>query len=193
MAVELIATPGAEDANSYLTVEEADAYFESRIKGESWSNASADEKAAALITATRVLDSMSVGQRRLIRPSNKDPFYLTSRTWTGTIATDTQALAWPRIGMRDRHGRSIASDTIPKELKQATAELAGQLYLTDRTLDNEAVVQGISSISAGSVSISFKDAIEAKVLPDLVLSLLPPSWFTDEIYETYSSVVFEVL
>lgn len=195
MAVTIEATPGSPDANSYATIEEADAYFATRIKGETWSEASEDEKAAGLITATRILDSLSVAHRRLIR-NGTTQYNLVGRQWTGAPAMDDQVLAWPRSGMRSRIGRAIPADIIPKELKEATSELAWQLYLSDRTLDSEAVVQGISSVTAGSVSVSFKENIEAKILPDIVMSLMPSWWFTDELYETVGvglSPIFEVL
>jgi hypothetical protein len=181
MAVTIVATPGASNANSYITEAEATSYFAARLPlSPPWSAAA--DKTAALAMATRVLDMLAVPHRTLRRVDGVS-YYYTSRQWTGAIASSTQALAWPRTGMYDRFGREIASTVIPSELKDAQAELAGQLVIADTTLDNAVIVGGIKSVSAGSVSVSFKDMIEKHVLPDAVWSLMPASWFTDELVE----------
>lgn len=82
---------------------------------------------------------------------------------------------------------------IPQALKDALSELAGQLGNADRTLDNDVVVQGLTSIRAGSVSLTFKDIIESRVLPDAVWNLMPPSWFTDELIEPAWTAQFDVI
>ncbi len=194
MAVTLIATPGAADANSYETVAEANIYFANRLPLKPAWVGIGDLPAQALIMGTRSLDSLAVLHKRLIRTQNSQ-YYLTNRAWTGAPTSSTQALAWPRTGMFDRLGREIPSNVIPQELKDALSELAGQFQKSDRTLDNDVSVQGITSIRAGSVSVSFKDGIEAKVWTDAVWNLMPPSWFTDEIMEyAYNKhAEFEVL
>jgi len=188
----VVATPGTADANSYGTVEEADDYFDSRVAIEpAWVDIDPDVKAALLINATRILDALNVA-RRTIRSSPKGYYYYTSRAWTGLIATNEQALAWPRVGMFDRLGRPIASDVVPIELKQAEFELAGALAGGDRTLDNPVALQGITSVKAGSVAVTFKDSIQLQILPEMVLNLLPPSWLTDELIEyTGTGLIFE--
>jgi hypothetical protein len=179
------ATPGHASANSYGTVAEANAYFEARVPLDPVWPTSGEPAKAALIMATRVLDSLSVARRRLYRDGgggpHDRPYYVTSRAWTGTVATATQALAWPRIGMFDRLGRAIADTVVPQDLKNAQFELAGQLLIGDRTLDNDISLQGITSVKAGSVAVTFRDLIARQVLPDAVLELLVPSWLTDEI------------
>lgn len=58
-------TPGHPDANSYATVEEADAYFDSRSSTENWDKLNNDLKAAALQLATKQIDSMRFfGEKR---------------------------------------------------------------------------------------------------------------------------------
>lgn len=183
MPVTLIATPGDPAANSYVTVAEANAYFESRIPLVPPWDTTSDAASRALISATRVIDSLATGRRRLMRPPNDEPYYVVGRQWTGSPATTTQVLAWPRIGMKNRNGNDIAANAIPQELKDATAELAGQLQSADRTLDNAVSTQGIRSVSAGSVSVSFKDDIAPAVISDMTLNLMPPSWFTEEFTE----------
>jgi hypothetical protein len=191
MPVVIDATAGGPNANSYETLIEAQAYFDARLPLAGWDNA--DDQNVLLVMATRVLDSYATPGRTLVRPSSGQPYYLVRRQWTGQPATTTQRLAWPRVGMYDRYGRAIASNVIPPELKEAQSELAGQLGTADRTLDNDVVVQGLTSVRAGSVSLSFKDIIEQRVLPDAVWQLMPPSWFTDELIEPAWPAEFDVI
>ncbi len=193
MSLVIVATPGAADANSYLTLVEAQAYFESRLPLPEWDDA--DSQDALLVMATRVIEALFSPSRKLVRvaPPNQS-YYITRPTWTGSPATATQALAWPRLGMLDRNGNAIAVTVVPQVLKEATAELAGQLAKGDRTADNDAAVQGITSIKAGSVALTFKsDALTSNVIPDFVLNLLVPSWLTDELYEPANPAFIDVV
>lgn len=153
----LISTPGASNANSYASVAEGDEYHDSRLFSDTWTDASTDEKTVSLIEATRLLDALW--------------------SWESWATSDTQALKWPRVGIDDYLQRSfIPDDSIPLQLKQATAEFARQLIAADRTADSDVETQGIKSLRAGSVGIEFKDDVKAKVVPDAVVSLIPRWW-----------------
>lgn len=185
----IISTVGSPTANSYCSLAEALTYHDERLPLPIlWGSKGVAMSTRALIMATRVLDSL-VQPRSVLR----EGFYFTSRQWTGSPATTTQRLAWPRIGMLDANGHEISPLVIPQALKEAQAELAGQLLGADTTLDNAVSVAGITSVKAGSVSLSFKDVIEQHVLPDAVWLLMPASWFTDELYESASTALFEVI
>ncbi len=82
---------------------------------------------------------------------------------------------------------------MPVELKEAQSEFAGQLLMEDRTLDSDISKQKIKSISASSVAISFGDGVMPQVIPDAVLNMMPPSWFTDEIITGAVSAEFDVI
>jgi hypothetical protein len=255
----LDATPGGSASNSYSTLEEAEAYYETRLPLAGWDNA--DDQELLLMMGTRVLDAMARPFKTFVAEKNGiAAHYVTRRTWTGSPASTTQRLAWPRSGMSDGNGNSmdfsissisIASPTVittsrphgrvsgdvvfiygsdstpsingartvtvlsettfsipvavtvagtvgtmtylPRELKEALAELAGQLGTSDSTLDNDVIVQGLTSIRAGSVSLTFKDMIERHVLPDMVWNLMPPSWFTEEIITDLRMALFDVV
>lgn len=191
MALTLVSTPGAANANSYEEVTDADAYFEARVALDpAWDEA--DSKEALLVMATRVIDAAFRGQRTLV--PGKDSYYRIGRKWLGATASSTQRLAWPRIGLYHDNGAAIAADEIPWELKEAVAEMAGQLGGTDRTLDNDVAVQGITSVKAGSVAVTFRDgAILAQTLPQAVVDLIPPSWYTEEVDELTQQADFAVV
>lgn len=190
MPVTIDATVGGVSANSFITQAEADAYFARRLPlNPPWDDA--DDPTAAIVMATSVLVRMFAGQKKLV--ADKPPYYLTGPTWTGAPATTTQRLPWPRSGMYDINGNAIATNVIPQELKDAQAELAGQLILSDSTLNNDVIVQGLTSVRAGSVALTFKDNFSAQVIPDAVLYLLVPSWITDEIYTPAQQALFDVI
>lgn len=210
MAVTINATPADPTANSYLTEAEAAAYFATRLPLPiPWDDA--EDKTALLAMATRTMDVMMRGQRTLLiaargssggsrgsgggRNASGDR-YIIRRLWTGVPATTTQRLAWPRLGMYDANNVPIPPNVIPQDLKFATAELAGQLLQEDRTLDNDVEVRGISSVSAGSVRVSFGGSSVAvpQVLPDATINLLVPSWYTEErVISTLINVDIEVI
>jgi hypothetical protein len=174
----LDATPGGAAANSYCSLTEANAYHASRLFVASWTAATDAVKEAALQEACRLLDS--------------------SFDWTGGAASATQALCWPRVGMVSLNKFAIPTTTIPAQLKNAQAEFARQLIDGDRTADNDAVKNELTSVKAGSVALSFRDTeggstVEtkdgdirrkgpdfdylAKWIPDAVRNLLVKSWY----------------
>jgi hypothetical protein len=191
MAVTIVHEAGSPTANSYNSEAEMVAYFSARLPlVPPWSDAA--DPTAVMVMATRLLDSMAVA-RRVLRFDRATPYYVISRALTGSIATSTQALAWPRDGMLDRLGRAIPNTVIPVELKESHAELSGQLLAADRTLDNAADAAGIEAVKAGSVEVKFRAYIEARVLPDAVWALMPDSWFTPEIYSPARQATFRAL
>lgn len=192
MSVTIIATPGAVNANSYVTEAEATTYFESRLPlAKPWEDV--DDQSAALVMATRLMDSMFMGKRALRKCSDGTYVYVTTRRWKGMPASTSQRLAHPRVGLYDRNGNAISSTIIHPDLKDATAELAGQLNIADTTLDDSNVTGGISSVKAGSVSVTFKENIEQYILPTAVINLLPLSFFYDEEVEPAMSAQFDVI
>ena len=160
MAVStLVTTAGSATANAYVTLAVADQYHEDRpAVGTTWSGATDAVKNAAILFATKLMDALW--------------------DWTGNAVDGTQALTWPRSGMVDRNGYAIDTDVIPTELQCATAEYARQLIADDRAGDSDVETQGITSLKAGSIALTFKDLVIAKVVPDAVYHLIPRSWGT---------------
>jgi hypothetical protein len=120
MAVTVVATAKATNANSYVSVADADTYFEGRLNASGWeSSATADEKNRAVVMATNRLEQ---------------------EEYHGTPTSSTQRLLWPRSGLSDDDGRSYDQDTIPRPVEEATYELAlallnGETELKDTGLE----------------------------------------------------------
>ena len=131
----LIATPGAANANSYITVAEADAYFETHLYGEEWIAMDDEDKEKALYMAARLLDQYD---------------------WKGLKANNsTQALRWPRSLVLDREGWFyLDSATIPVFLKQATAELARYMTFGDRDKAVDALMSLLSEHSFEQIGLA---------------------------------------
>lgn len=82
MPIAIDATVGGANANSYLTLAAAQAIIDGFVQDAdvtAWASATTDQKNRALFTATQRLDR---------------------ERFLGARATDTQALQWPRTGVR---------------------------------------------------------------------------------------------
>jgi hypothetical protein len=154
----LITTAGSANANAYCDVAFADQYQLDRpAVGTTWTLANPDMKSAALLWATRLMDSLW--------------------NWTGFPTDAHQALLWPRQGMLKRNGwEYVDMHTIPVELQNATAEYARQLLVSDLAGNSQIETQGITSLKVGPVAFTFKEGVTAKPVPDTVFNLIPPSW-----------------
>lgn len=150
MAVTIIATAMASNANSYCTLAEANDYFETKYHNDTWNNASDDVKRACLIWATRLLDQHYV--------------------WDGYKYTDTQALRWPRSGVYDMDGFDIDYQTIPQFLKNATAEYAEFLIANDRTAEQD--TRGYKKMKVGSLELTIDKNDRIDAVPDPVDEIL---------------------
>ena len=146
------------NTNSYVSVADADTYFETRIDSANWTAASTTLKESALVTATFLVDD---------------------HAWIGSAVSSSQALAWPRknaIYNDDRLGLqvTIADSEIPSRVKTAVYEQA--LHL----IDNEDVLMGqtqtFESISVGSISLSDSngDTTRTPMKPSTALKPIRP-------------------
>lgn len=139
----LIATVGASDANSYVTVAEADAYFEDRMHSSSWEALEEETKSGLLITSSKMLD-----------------WYI---NWKGVKAETTQSMKWPRSEVTRPDGTEVDDDVIPPEVKEAAYEQALVNIDADRT-EGDALA-GIEQLKAGSLMIKASSEVGSEVKP----------------------------
>jgi len=123
-----------KDVNSYVSLEEAEAYMGDRLDVAAWDEASDADKAKALVTATSMLDQL---------------------TYPGSAISDSQPLAFPRSGMYydDKLGTYMGMDSqvARTRLDRATCELAYHLLNNDGLLDAGG---SVVSLQVGSISLS---------------------------------------
>ena len=152
----ITATVGASDANSFVTLSDAEAYFTTRLHYAAWTAATQSQKEAALIWAGRLIN-------HTVR-------------FNGTKTDSDQSMSWPRSGLTD-NGEDTPSDSIPEVIKNIQCDLSLLLLSTDRTLENDASVQGLTSLKAGPVALGFKDNIAVpRAVPDTLIAMLPVEW-----------------
>jgi hypothetical protein len=193
MPTTLITTPGDALANSYAGYDDTDPASPPNYV-DYWTNrpfntvplvATQPEAEAAMIWAEMLLDYMF--------------------KWTGAAVDETQALAWPRSGMKTPNGFDIPTTgvtSIPTRLKTAQILYAGILLSGDRTLDDASLkVMGselsLTSLKVGPVSLGWSggtfttlESFDAyvrslgsdfnylsKAMPDAVRQMIPPSWY----------------
>ena len=167
MAISIVATIGSASANSYITLSDANDIVEGLVKDDdvtAWEagSTSDDYRNRALYTACQRLDR---------------------ERFLGARVNDTQALQWPRTGVRkpDRYVNTYASnfpfristdyysDTeVPEEIKFAQVVLA--VYLQNNT-DGISLsgLEDYKSLSVGGISISpnFYGAVGADRVPPI--------------------------
>lgn len=141
---------GRADANAYVSVAEADAYFALR-NNAAWAAAAAADKEAAIVRATDYLDA--------------------GYAFRGVRASQTQALAWPRLAAEDDAGRAIAG--VPEAVRRACIELA--LRALDGELLPDAPRGGrVKSESLGPLSVTYADGAPAGTARAAIDRLLRP-------------------
>lgn len=143
------------NSNSYVSVETADTFFSTHLDGaEWWTPLPTVTKQAALVQATTRIDN---------------------ENFAGVKSVEEQSLMFPRkwIVNRDRVNY-IDSTTIPKQLVEATCELALnyiKIKAGEYTVD-ENDLETMSSYKIGPVDVTIRDGIKADRLPTKVKGLL---------------------
>ncbi len=148
MALTLVKEDGTGlvTANSYASVADGDAYFEGHLYASAWTAATSGTRAAALVMATRLVDSQF--------------------QFNGFRANEDQALQWPRERCPDPDRNLVTStplspvltnfvpsDEVPRLVASAVCEMARELLIADRTAAPPG--EGVTSLQT---SHSTKDA-----------------------------------
>jgi hypothetical protein len=166
MALTLTVEDGSQkaDANTYISLADADTYFEGRLSVSTWTGADDATKNAALVQAARILDS-----------------YI---SWLGYKTDADQAMQWPRWGICYHGSRyyecpgepqgwiyALESDTVPQEIRDAQCELA--LVLISQDTQAVSDTAGYSQISVeGAVDLQVNPGDRVKEIPGHVFSLV---------------------
>jgi len=116
--------------NSYVTVEEADAYFVNTLQSEEWNKFDTSVKEKALITATRQIDRLPFSSRKLDLYQN---------------------LEFPRVD-----SALPFTDGIPQAVVYAVCEQA-LFLLQGGSKRQELQQQGVKSYSLGDLSETFSE------------------------------------
>ncbi|MFN7138791.1 MAG: DnaT-like ssDNA-binding protein [Limisphaerales bacterium] len=105
---------GKPDANTYADAVDGDTYFAGHLYAAAWEAATLERKNAALVMATRLIDSLY--------------------QFRGIKRREQQSLQWPRMQSPDPdNGGFLPHDAVPKGVFEATCEMARELLILDRT------------------------------------------------------------
>lgn len=147
MAITVEDGTGLSTADSYATVAEADAYFDI-IPGfsETWSDLSATTKENWLKLSTRVLDART--------------------NWEGTKYVEDSALRWPRSGVVDRDGISVATTVVPTPVKHAVFELVRILEAEDITSGQD--IERLKFLKVDVLELEYQEGDSQSRIPDYI-------------------------
>lgn len=151
-------------ANSYISLEDADDYFENKFQNELWVNLTDEEKQQLLVTSTNRLDA---------------------ETYTGYKTVSTQSLQWPRYGIFDRDGYPYGHDEIPNNLKKALCEYCHFILSADDRLFNETELHDMAMLKSYKLDMIGYDFnnVKANALPSNVATELqaigPRVWLSN--------------
>lgn len=127
--------------DSYISLVDANTYFNTRVDVAAWTNSTDPEKEKALATAASLMNEI---------------------IWVGVAASDSQVLAFPRAGdyMDPVLGKVVTLNTaqIPQRIKAANCEQAYQLLNNDSLLDQTGRV---SKIKVDTIELSGLDSNDA--------------------------------
>lgn len=151
MAATIDATLKGASANSYVTLAEAEAYFETVPHDEHWTG-SDDAKNRVLITATRYLDAFE---------------------YYGKRCSTTQALKWPRKDYKV-DGVEIDCTYIPQQVKNAAFELAHVLLYKGEALVGTTGTEGTyDQVELGDLKIKYKESSQTPGVINNILDVYP--------------------
>jgi hypothetical protein len=135
-------------ANAYVTYARAETVLDDLlIVRTAWNAATVNDRERALMAATSILDARV--------------------SWLGSIAVQTQALGWPRVGVVDGEGRTIADGSIPGGVERATVALAALLLEAEAQSAGSGTYEEtgkIKRMKAGSMEIEFRDRVTVEKL-----------------------------
>jgi len=160
MAITIVVEDGTvvSGANSWVYMDYALAYIETRVGKSTLLDTDESELKAALVQSTRMLS-----------------YYV---SWVGGVVSESQATAWPRQGIvwdGDRYRTSAswpldtgtyylyASNEIPVEIKDAECEMMVSLLETDTMTAN--ALSGLSSVDVSGV---VKIVADTKTRPEII-------------------------
>jgi hypothetical protein len=165
MPLTLIKETGAGlvDANSYADVADGNAYHDGHLYATAWTGASDDQKAVALVMASRLIDA--------------------EWQFNGTRTNAVQGMQWPRARCPEPDAIHVPLqvllpipsdfvrfDSVPKAVTDATCEMARELLVADRTAAPAG--EGLKYYNDGGKQTGYDKTDRRPVLSRVVMVML---------------------
>jgi hypothetical protein len=152
VAAVINATLSSPSANSYVTLAEANTYFETVPSSTTWDDKTTDQKNRALISATRWIDSLN---------------------YYGDRCDEDQALKWPRNNY-DVDGVELDCSSIPNDIKYATFELARALANDTGAITENTGTDGIyDEVQLGELRVKYNKSSQATGTVNNIFDVYP--------------------
>ena len=152
MAATINATLKSETANSYVTLSEANDYFDTSPDSSTWTNKTDDQKKRALISATRWIETLV--------------FY-------GERCDEDQALKFPRNNYQV-DGVELSCSKIPNGIKYAQYELARALANdTDAITGTTGKDGNFSEVKLGDIQVKYNTDSQGTGAVNNILDVYP--------------------
>lgn len=147
MTITINATSGSSTANSYVTLAEADYYFETHLQFEYWDELDDEKKKAALVAATRQLDT---------------------NLFLGRRVEEQQALAWPRLYIYDYDAFQVTG--VPVKVKNAQCEIAIWNLTEEDRIAGQFELENMDSVDIGPLKFSVNKE-NKPILPKKIMEI----------------------
>ena len=142
---------GKPNANSYISLEEANAYFiGKRLYSSAWTASTDDVKKTALIMGSRVLDQEVI--------------------WKGYRRFEDSGLYWPRTDVYTTDGVLVDEDTVPRAVREATAEMAMYLLVSDKMSERSGI--GLTRLKVDVVELEFDKYDKKDTVPSFIRRMI---------------------
>ena len=152
MAATITATLSSASANSYVTLAEANTYFETVPDSTTWDDKTVDQKNRALIAATRWIDSFM---------------------FFGDRCDQGQALKFPRNNYQV-DDVELSCTTIPVNIKYAQYELARALANdTDAMTGNVGTNGNITEAKLGDLAVKYNTSTQGSGSVNNIMDVYP--------------------
>lgn len=141
--MDLVKETGAQvtGANTYVTEEEADTFFEGEADATSWSASTSDAKVVALAQAARILERQF--------------------SWKGRRTTpESQPMQWPRDGVKESD-RYVDTDEIPSAIPDAQCLIARAIIDNGGAFERGDQAGGMSGIKLGQGALELTYATDS--------------------------------
>ena len=152
MAATIDATIKGENANSYVTLSEANDYFDTSPDSSTWTNKTDDQKKRSLISSARWIDTLV--------------FY-------GDRCDDGQALKFPRNNYQV-DGVELACSKIPQNIKYAQFELARALANDPDAMTGNIGTNGnIAEAKLGDLQVKYNTTTQGTGSVNNIMDVFP--------------------
>lgn len=143
---------GVVGANSYISLADADIYFETHpFYADAWNELDDAKKQNLLIAGSQQLDTLF--------------------NWYGFRTYNEQQLSWPRQRVWfHSHRTYIASNIIPKQVKQATCEMA--YFMSKGDVFAPSSSAGLDSLKIDVIELNFSNSTHRAPVAPAALTLL---------------------